>query len=197
MSLANTAQCHQLYWSDQSGSEKLIIVSARDFSKEITGNATCHTHGNHIIEILGDTTLSESDGTCIFNAEQYIKIQCGDSEIYISPDEIRLSASVIKFKLNNERPAASIAVQGSSHTCPISGLNPHVGGPLISGSNNVFIAGKPAARVGDKAQCQGIVDYLIDGHPNLLINGKPTVCKGSKTQHGGQVVDGVDSVVMS
>lgn len=54
---------------------------------------------------------------------------------------------------------------------------------------------KPAARVGDKAQCEaGGPDTIVEGAPMVLINGKPAAILGSKTAHGGVVVAGAGSV---
>ncbi len=74
-----------------------------------------------------------------------------------------------------------------SHGCPAC---PHTTiGPIISGSPNVLINGKPAARVGDKgthAACCGPNTFTItSGDSSVLINGRAAVIKGSFTQHCG------------
>ncbi|WP_445767313.1 PAAR domain-containing protein [Rheinheimera sp.] len=56
------------------------------------------------------------------------------------------------------KPAARI---GDMHVCPkTTGNVPHVGGPIIQGSANVFIGGMPAAKVGDKLVCIGPPDRV-------------------------------------
>lgn len=69
------------------------------------------------------------------------------------------------------QPAARV---GDMHTCPmVTGLVPHVGGPILPpGSLTVLIGGMPAARVGDMATCVGPPDTIIPpGCPTVLIGG--------------------------
>ncbi|NTW28825.1 MAG: hypothetical protein HGA39_05610 [Coriobacteriia bacterium] len=68
--------------------------------------------------------------------------------------------------------------------------DPHpVTGPITSGSSNVFINGKAAARVGDTgvhAACSGPNTFTIaGGDSEVLINGKPAAKIGSTTRHCG------------
>jgi len=67
-------------------------------------------------------------------------------------------------------PAARV---GDMHTCPmVTGLVPHVGGPITMGSATVLIGNLPAARVGDIATCTGPPDTIIPpGCPTVLIGG--------------------------
>jgi uncharacterized Zn-binding protein involved in type VI secretion len=84
----------------------------------------------------------------------------------------------------------SIAVCPSdAHGCPAC---PHpTRGPVIAGSPNVLINGKPAARMGDigtHAACCGPNTFTIaEGDPHVLINGKPAAKSGCKTIHCGGV----------
>ena len=67
------------------------------------------------------------------------------------------------------QPAARV---GDMHTCPlVSGLVPHVGGPILPpGAVTVLIGGQPAARIGDMATCVGPPDTIIPpGCPTVLI----------------------------
>ena len=93
------------------------------------------------------------------------------------------------------KPAAR---QGDMHTCPAhEERRPHKGGPIIEGSPDVLIEGMPAARVGDKAQCEvGGPDTIVEGAAMVLINGKPAAILGSKTAHGGEVVEGAGTVLI-
>lgn len=92
------------------------------------------------------------------------------------------------------KPAATLT---SYHACPASsGPVPHVGGPVISGSPTVLIAGKPAARMGDKAACCGPPDSIIMGSATVLINGKPAARMGDPCAHGGKIVVGVPTVLI-
>jgi uncharacterized Zn-binding protein involved in type VI secretion len=76
-----------------------------------------------------------------------------------------------------------------AHGCPAC---PHpTRGPVIVGSPNVLINGKPAARMGDTgihaACCGPNVFTIAEGDPLVLINGKPAAKSGSKTIHCGGV----------
>ncbi|MDP2728859.1 MAG: PAAR domain-containing protein [Dehalococcoidales bacterium] len=74
-----------------------------------------------------------------------------------------------------------------AHGCPAC---PHpTKGPVITGSPNVLINGKPAARVGDTgvhAACCGPNTFKVtSGDSSVLINGRPAAKIGSTTQHCG------------
>ena len=80
-----------------------------------------------------------------------------------------------------------------AHGCPAC---PHpVVGPITTGSPNVFVNGRPAARVGDSgvhAACCGSNTFKITGGDDrILINGRRAVMIGDATQHCG----GVGSVI--
>lgn len=82
---------------------------------------------------------------------------------------------------------------GDAHGCPAC---PHpVVGPLLEGSPNFFIDGRPVGRVGDRgihtACCGPNVYTVAAGDPEILINGRPVPRLGDRTQHcggAGQVV---------
>ncbi len=75
-----------------------------------------------------------------------------------------------------------------AHGCPAC---PHAPvGPIISGSPNVYVDGKPAARVGDRgvhaACCDGNYYEIVTGDPQVLINGRPAAKMGlTETRHCG------------
>jgi uncharacterized Zn-binding protein involved in type VI secretion len=97
------------------------------------------------------------------------------------------------FNVNAISPAG-YAYVGMRAKCPADSHGcqacPHpTVGPIISGSPNVFINGKPAARVGDRgvhAACCGPNTFeIIGGDGQVLINGRPAAKIGSPTQHCG------------
>ena len=49
------------------------------------------------------------------------------------------------------------------------------GGPVVSGSPDVFIAGKPAATAGSAAACGA---HVASGSSNVFVNGKPMARAG-------------------
>ena len=66
-------------------------------------------------------------------------------------------------------PAARI---GDMHTCPmVTGVVPHVGGPITTGCPTVMIGFMPAARVGDMATCVGPPDTIAMGSFTVFIGG--------------------------
>jgi len=91
------------------------------------------------------------------------------------------------------------ATVGDYHICPKvePGPKPHVGGPILNGSPNIFIGGQPAARKGDKALCIGAPpDTITEGSKTVFFNGKPAARFGDRTQHGGRIVTGNPTVII-
>lgn len=66
------------------------------------------------------------------------------------------------------QPAARVA---DMHNCPmVTGVVPHVGGPIVPpGAPTVIIGGMPAARVGDQATCTGPPDVIAKGDVTVFI----------------------------
>jgi uncharacterized Zn-binding protein involved in type VI secretion len=85
------------------------------------------------------------------------------------------------------------------HTCPmVTGVVPHVGGPIMPpGCPTVLICGMPAARVGDMAVCVGPPDVIAMGSFKVLIGGQPAARIGDITAHGGVIVMGAPTVIIS
>jgi uncharacterized Zn-binding protein involved in type VI secretion len=93
-------------------------------------------------------------------------------------------------------PAARV---GDMHVCPmVTGVVPHVGGPILPpGAMTVLIGGMPAARVGDMCTCVGPPDSIVMGSQRVMIKGMPAAYLGSVTAHGGSVVMGYPTVMIS
>ena len=93
------------------------------------------------------------------------------------------------------KPAARV---GDMHVCPmVTGLVPHVGGPILPpGGIPVLIGGMPAARVGDMAVCVGPPDIIVLGSFKVLIGGMPAARLGDMTAHGGVIVTGCMNVLI-
>ena len=91
-------------------------------------------------------------------------------------------------------PASRIS---DMHTCPmVTGVVPHVGGPIIKGLPTVIICGMPAARVADMATCVGPPDVIIKGSATVMIGGMPAARMGDNTAHGGVIVLGAPTVII-
>jgi len=92
------------------------------------------------------------------------------------------------------RPAARVT---DMHTCPmVTGVVPHVGGPILAGAPTVLIGNLPAARVGDMATCVGPPDTITQGSASVLIGGMPAARMGDATAHGGIIVVGCPTVLI-
>lgn len=92
------------------------------------------------------------------------------------------------------QPAARLS---DLHTCPmVTGVVPHVGGPISLGCPTVLIGSLPAARVGDMAVCVGPPDSIILGSFTVLIGGQPAARLGDMTAHGGVITLGMVTVLI-
>lgn len=92
------------------------------------------------------------------------------------------------------KPAARM---GDMHVCPmVTGVVPHVGGPIAMGCFTVLIAGQPAARVGDMCVCTGPPDIVAMGSTTVLIMGQPAARMGDLAAHGGTIVMGCPTVLI-
>jgi uncharacterized Zn-binding protein involved in type VI secretion len=77
-------------------------------------------------------------------------------------------------------------------------LVPHVGGPILPpGAPTVLIGGLPAARVSDMATCVGPPDVIALGSFTVLIGGLPAARVSDMTAHGGSIVLGSFTVLIS
>ena len=92
-------------------------------------------------------------------------------------------------------PAARVT---DMHTCPmVTGLVPHVGGPLLPpGVPTVLIGGLPAAVATGMATCVGPPDVIAKGSATVLIGGLPAARMGDMTAHGGVIVAGFPMVMI-
>lgn len=84
------------------------------------------------------------------------------------------------------------------HVCPmVTGLVPHVGGPVLPpGCPTVLIGGLPAARVSDMCTCVGPPDTIVAGSSTVMIGGLPAARMGDTTAHGGTIVLGCPTVII-
>jgi uncharacterized Zn-binding protein involved in type VI secretion len=91
------------------------------------------------------------------------------------------------------------AVVGDMHVCPmVTGVVPHVGGPILPpGQPTVLIGSRPAAVMGTMATCVGPPDSIIKGSATVLICSMPAARMGDMTVHGGNIVGpGVPNVMI-
>jgi uncharacterized Zn-binding protein involved in type VI secretion len=79
----------------------------------------------------------------------------------------------------------------------VTGVVPHVGGPIIApGCPTVLIGFLPAARVTDMAVCVGPPDMIAMGSTSVMIAFLPAARIGDMTIHGGVIVLGEFTVMI-
>jgi uncharacterized Zn-binding protein involved in type VI secretion len=92
-------------------------------------------------------------------------------------------------------PAARLT---DMHLCPmVTGLVPHVGGPISGpGVPTVLIGNLPAAVVGDMLICVGPTDTIVKGSQTVMIGGKPAARVADSCAHGGAIIVGCFTVLV-
>ena len=91
-------------------------------------------------------------------------------------------------------PAARIT---DMHVCPmVTGLVPHVGGPIILGEFTVFTGKMPQSRVTDMCVCVGPPDVIAKGSSGVFVGKLPAARLGDMTAHGGTIVVGCPTVLI-
>jgi uncharacterized Zn-binding protein involved in type VI secretion len=78
----------------------------------------------------------------------------------------------------------------------VTGLVPHVGGPISMGFPTVLIGFMPAARVGDMAICVGPPDVIAMGSMTVMIGNMQAARMGDLTAHGGTIAMGCPTVII-
>jgi uncharacterized Zn-binding protein involved in type VI secretion len=83
------------------------------------------------------------------------------------------------------------------HVCPqVTGIVPHVGGPILMFEPTVLIGFLPAAREGDMCLCVGPPDKIAKGSATVKIGNKPAARMGDPCQHGGSIITGFPNVMI-
>ena len=92
------------------------------------------------------------------------------------------------------RPAARIT---DMHVCPmVTGVVPHVGGPIVKGEFTVITGFMPQARITDIAVCVGPPDMVAMGSTTVLVGKLPAARIGDPSAHGGSIVTGFPTVLI-
>ena len=92
------------------------------------------------------------------------------------------------------QPAARI---GDMHVCPmITGVVPHVGGPIVLGEFTVLVGKMPQARITDMVTCVGPPDMVAKGSATVLVGKMPAARMGDLTAHGGNIILGNFTVLI-
>jgi len=79
----------------------------------------------------------------------------------------------------------------------VTGVVPHVGGPVIPPcAVTVITGGMPQARIGDMLTCVGPPDVITKGSASVVVSGMPAARMGDMTAHGGVIVIGCPTVII-
>jgi uncharacterized Zn-binding protein involved in type VI secretion len=91
-------------------------------------------------------------------------------------------------------PAARLT---DMHVCPmVTGIIPHVGGPIIMGAPTVLTGKLPQALATDNCVCVGPPDIIVKGSMTVLVCKLPAARIGDMCAHGGVVVMGCPTVLI-
>jgi uncharacterized Zn-binding protein involved in type VI secretion len=84
------------------------------------------------------------------------------------------------------------------HVCPmVTGIIPHVGGPILPPCEPTVITGfMPQARITDMAFCVGPPDVILMGSPTVMVGCLMAARMGDPTAHGGVIVLGEFTVII-
>jgi uncharacterized Zn-binding protein involved in type VI secretion len=83
------------------------------------------------------------------------------------------------------------------HTCPqVTVVVPHVGGPIVMGSTDVFTGGLMQARVTDACVCVGPPDAIAVGSLGVIVDFLCAARMTDPTLHGGVIVGGLPTVMI-
>ncbi|MFM6932582.1 MAG: PAAR domain-containing protein [Novosphingobium sp.] len=79
----------------------------------------------------------------------------------------------------------------------VTGLVPHVGGPILpTCAVTVITCSMAQARVGDMLTCVGPPDTIVKGSASVMVNNMPAARIGDMTAHGGVIVLGAPTVII-
>ena len=83
------------------------------------------------------------------------------------------------------------------HVCPmVTGVVPHVGGPIMKGEPTVITGKMPQARVTDILTCVGPPDVIAKGSAGVFAGKLPCARIGDLTAHGGTIILGFPTVII-
>ena len=178
--------------NDELAQLGIHIHAQKDFTQDI--------HADHLVKVtedfdtmlVGDDQYSMVKLQSRVKAGEVVSFEVGDSTLLITANGVFMSALRLDLASAGGSPMPMARV-GDFHSCPKTNSSDqsHVGGKIASGSPDVFIDGKPAARMGDPLICKhGPMDHIAQGNHTLLINDMPAAHLGFKTAHGGVIQQG-------
>jgi uncharacterized Zn-binding protein involved in type VI secretion len=102
------------------------------------------------------------------------------------------------LELKENMPSKPAARVTDMHVCPmVTGLVPHIGGPVIPPCAITVITGNMIqARISDMCVCAGPPDVIAMGSATVLVVGLPAARILDNTAHGGVIVTGFPTVLI-
>lgn len=86
---------------------------------------------------------------------------------------------------------------GDAHVCPmVTGIVPHVGGPIALGCFTVLTGKQPQAQATNVCVCVGPPDSIAMGSTTVLVGNLPAARMLDPTVHGGSVMGGCPTVLI-
>ena len=164
-----------------------LIVQCKDFSI-----------GAHDLQLSADKEITITLAGPLQLTAAHVDVQQQNAQMVIDDNGVQFIADKIKLCTPEVSTSTEVACEGDLQQCPETNGpgNPHVGGAVLSGSENAFINGKKIARHGDAALCQGGETQLISQLTSITINGKAIAYRLANTQHQGSVMTGSQLVIL-
>jgi len=186
---------NEFTFDDTPGKEQVNIKTDGDYVAFIKNNLIETVGNDQNIKVDGNMVTKILNGKCDWQANRF-EFQVGPSKMIIDKDEgITFEAPKVTILADGSDEVEGAARLGDDHTCPkMQAFSPHKGGPVTQGSPNVFINGRPAARVNDQLHCRGDSDVIIKGASNVFINGRPAARLNDQTKHGGVIKTSASNV---
>lgn len=188
---------HEIRFDNKQSAECFYQQATNDMQINVNGDYHKKIHGQQTIHITSGKQLHQFLKGKSYIAASEIKLQVGQSLCHMTTSGIRFTSAKIKLQApgGNALPAARLH---DAHQCPefTPSGQPHQGGPILHGSSNVFINGKPAARINDQTKCQQTIDTIKTGSKTVRINNQAAARAEDMTQHGGVIIQGSPDVWM-
>src|SRR3990167_1639801 len=192
---SNTNDGHELCFEDALGSESVYLKSQKDLNITVANRFQNSVTQKRHVTVVGQQTTAVCHGALTINAATEIVMRVGGSQLKLSGAGFVLNSATIQLQTVGNQPGKGIARQGDSHHCPtITDQQPHNGGPVLKGSNLVWINSQPAARKDDPLHCDASQDKINQNIAGLIIDGQPAGYETAKTEHGGTVTQGSPNV---
>ena len=192
--LNNLQAGHQLNFDDKPNVEMLRLLVQGDYKEAIKNDAKIAVNGKDDLSVNGKYKTQVNAGQSQLSADTAI-LQVGSNQIIMDTSGIKLNGNKVTLKSSGVGGAYPVARLGDDHSCnSMTGLIPHTGGAINSGSSLFVVNDLPAARVNDTASCLPETDTISEGINNIQIKGIPLARVAHATKHGGKITTGSANV---